>query len=89
MILARCHVTALKARIGQGGRIVIPVQYRRAMGMAPGDEVVLLLGADGIRIVTSQQAVRRVQALVRQYVSRGRTLSEELSKERRTEMARE
>ncbi len=79
----------VRTRIGQGGRIVIPAQYRRAMGVAPGDEVVLALEADGVRIATRQQAVRRAQALVRRYIPQGRSLSTELLRERRVEAARE
>ncbi len=79
----------IRTRIGRGGRVVIPAQYRRAMGVAPGDEVILVLEADGVRIVTHQQAVRRAQALVRRYVPEGRSLSEELLRERRVEAARE
>ena len=82
-------MTELMTKIGRGGRIVIPAQYRRAMGVAPGDEVILVLEAEGIRIVTRQQAVRRSQAVVRRYVQEGRSLSEELLRERRAEAARE
>ncbi len=79
----------LRTRIGRGGRIVIPAQYRRAMGVAPGDEVILVLEAEGIRIVTRQQAMKQAQAMVRRYVPQGRSLSEELIQERRREAAHE
>ncbi len=82
-------MTEHTTKIGRGGRIVIPAQYRRAMGVAPGDEVILVLETDGIRIVTRQQALRRAQAVVRRYVPEGRSLSEELLRERRAEAARE
>lgn len=77
----------VKTKLGAGGRIVIPAGYRKALGVKPGDEVLLLLEEDGIRIVTARQAIRRAQALVRRYIPEGRTLSKELIRERREESA--
>ena len=77
----------VKTTIGEGGRIVIPAEYRRVLGLKPGDEVVLVLGEGEVRLITPQGAVRQAQALVRRYVSRGRRLSEELIQERREEAA--
>lgn len=79
----------IRTHIDEGGRIVVPAVFRKALGLAPGDEVVLSLVDDGIRITTMQQAVRQAQALVRQYVPEGRSLSAELIEERRREAARE
>lgn len=78
-----------RTRIGDGGRLVIPARYRRALGVAPGDEVILVLEPEGVRIVTRQQAVKRAQAMVRRYIPKGRSLSAELLQERRAEAARE
>jgi len=77
-----------KTRIGEGGRLVIPARYRRALGLKPGDEVVLLLEERQIRIVSLRQAIEQAQSLVRQYIPEGRSLSEELIQERREEAAR-
>ena len=78
----------VKTRIGAGGRIVIPAGYRKALGVRPGDEVLLLLEEDEIRIVTARQAIQRAQALVRRHIPEGRSLSKELIRERREESAR-
>ena len=67
--------------------MVIPAAYRKAMGIKPGDEVLLTLEDGEIRVVSTRQAVTRAQALVRRYIPRGRNLSEELIKERREEAA--
>ena len=72
--------------IDKGGRLVIPSTYRKVLGLKPGDEVLLILEDDEIRIVTKCQAIKRVQELVRRYVPEGRSLSEELIKERREEV---
>jgi AbrB family looped-hinge helix DNA binding protein len=78
-----------KTRIGKGGRIVIPSRYRRAIGAGEGDEVILSLEENGLRILTPQQAVRQAQELVRRYVPAGRSLARELLEERRREAERE
>ncbi len=75
--------------IGEGGRLVIPSEYRKALGIKPGDEVLLLLDDGEIRIVSKNQALKRVQEKVRRYVPEGRSLSEELIKERKEEADRE
>ena len=78
-----------KTKLGKGGRVVIPVEYRRELGVEPGDEIILHLDEEGLRLYTPAQAVARAQALVRRYVPEERSLSEELVSERRGESARE
>ena len=73
--------------IGKGGRIVIPAQYRKALGIKPGDELILALEDMGIRLFTRREAIKGAQALVRQYIPLGRNLSLELIEERRVEAA--
>lgn len=71
--------------MSEGGRVVIPARYRRALGLKPGDKVVLALEEDELRLFTPGQAIQRAQALVRRYVPEGRSLAEELMEERRRE----
>ena len=78
----------MKTKIREGGRLVIPAEYRKALGLKPRDEVLLSLEDGEIRVVSTRQAVARAQTLVRHYVPKGRSLSEELIKERREETAR-
>jgi AbrB family looped-hinge helix DNA binding protein len=78
-------MTAKKTRIGPGGRIVIPAAYRKAMGVGPGDEVLLSLDSGQLRILSPREALRRAQSIVRRHVAAGRRLSDELIKERRAE----
>ncbi|MCD6567336.1 MAG: AbrB/MazE/SpoVT family DNA-binding domain-containing protein [Dehalococcoidia bacterium] len=78
----------MKTKIHEGGRLVIPATYRKALGLKPGDEVLLVLEDGEIRLVSMRQAVARAQTLLRRYIPKGRSLSEELIKERREEAAR-
>jgi bifunctional DNA-binding transcriptional regulator/antitoxin component of YhaV-PrlF toxin-antitoxin module len=73
------------AKLGEGGRLVIPVEYRKALGVETGDELVLALEDDTLRVFTPREGIRRAQALVRSYIPEGRRLSEELIQERRKE----
>lgn len=81
-------MTEVKAKLGEGGRVVIPAAYRKALGLKPGDEVVIVLDEGQIRVFTPHQATKQAQELVRRYISKGRSLSEELLQERREEAAR-
>ncbi len=74
-----------RARIGEGGRLVIPAAHRKALGLNPGDEVILILENEELRLMTQETAIRQAQDLVRQYVPRERSLVEELIRERRGE----
>ena len=81
-------VNDIKTKIAEGGRLVIPARYRKALGLKAGDEVVLVLQDDEIRVVSARRAIARAQALVRRYVPKQRSLSEELIRERKEEAAR-
>lgn len=82
--------TAVTVKVGPNGRIVLPAEIRRKMGVAPGDIVVLEYRKNGtLQIVSRREAVRQAQALVRKFVGKDRRLSQELSDERRKEAARD
>jgi AbrB family looped-hinge helix DNA binding protein len=76
------------ARVGRSGRLVIPADVRRALGLEPGTEVVLRVDEDGLHLQSRQQALARAQALVRRHVPRSRRLVSELLAERRREARR-
>lgn len=79
----------VRARIGQGGRLVIPAAQRKALALKVGDEVVLRVEDEELRVMSLDQAIRRAQRAVRKYLPKGARLSEELIAERRAEAARE
>ncbi len=82
-------MNSIKTKIGQGGRVVVPAKYRRALDLKPGDDVILVLDDGEVRITTVKKAIRRAQQIVRRYVPEDRDLVSELIKERREEAARE
>ena len=78
-------MTQTRTKLTEGGRIVIPSEYRQALGLQIGDEVILRLEDGEVRIFTPEQAIKHAQELVRRFIPEGRSLSDELIAERRTE----
>jgi len=76
-------------RVTEGGRIVIPAQFRRALGLRPGDEVIMQLEDGEIRLYTLQHAIKRAQQIVRAHVPANISLADELIQDRRAEAHRE
>ena len=70
--------------LAKGGRVVIPAEYRKALRLSVGDEVVMYLEEDEIKVVPRRLALRRAQALVRKYAG-SRSVTDELLEERRKE----
>ena len=78
-----------KVRIGEGGRVVIPSEFRKAMGLSVGDELIVTLDEGELRMHTRLAGIRRAQEIVRQHIPADRSLVDELLAERRAEAARE
>jgi AbrB family looped-hinge helix DNA binding protein len=79
----------IHSTIAEGGRIVIPADYRRALGLKVGDEVILRIADGEVHILTRRQAIKKAQALVRKHVPERKSLVRELIRERRGEAANE
>jgi AbrB family looped-hinge helix DNA binding protein len=77
----------VRARIGAGGRIVIPANLRRALGVGVGDELLLRVEDGELRAATRRAALNKAQAIVRRFVPDGVLLSDELIADRRREAA--
>jgi AbrB family looped-hinge helix DNA binding protein len=77
------------ARVNENGRVVIPAAYRKALGIKAGDEVILRMEDDELRITTMRRRLERAQRRVRQYVEPGVSLADELIAERREAAKRE
>jgi AbrB family looped-hinge helix DNA binding protein len=82
-------MAGISTRIAQGGRLVIPAEYRRALGLKEGDEVILRLVDSELRITGRSAAVRKAQEAIRKHVPEGTSLVQALIEERRREGARE
>lgn len=76
-------------RINQNGRVVIPASFRKALGLHPGDPLVLRIENNELRITTLRQRLAKAQQLVRKRVPANRSLVDELIAERREASRRE
>ena len=70
-------------RVNQNGRVVIPAPFRKRLGIHPGEEVVLRIENDELRITTVKRNIERAQRLVRKHVKPHTSLVDELIRERR------
>lgn len=82
-------MSGISTKIAEGGRLVIPAEHRRRLGLEIGDEVIVRVEDGELRILTRGEAVRRAQEKVRRHVKGSRSLVDELSAERRAESKRE
>ena len=81
----------VKGKLVEGGRLIVPAAFRRAMGVAKGDMVVMELHGDELRVRPARSALRRIQESLRPLApGPGELLvSDELIEERRREAARD
>lgn len=80
----------ITTRIANGGRVVIPAEYRRILGLNEGDEVTLTLVDGEVRLIPRLQSLRRAQAIVARYAAGDDgNWADELIAERQAEAARD
>jgi AbrB family looped-hinge helix DNA binding protein len=79
---------AVRVKLNEGGRIVIPAEYRRELGLEEGDMLIVERDGDGLHIRSALAALERAQALFLAHVPPGTgSLADELIAERRAENA--
>jgi AbrB family looped-hinge helix DNA binding protein len=78
-----------RMRINENGRVVIPAEFRKRLGIRAGDELELRVEDQELRISTLRRNIERAQKLLRKQVKPGRSLVDELIAERRQAARRE
>lgn len=68
----------VRVRVNENGRVIIPVAFRKALGIEAGDEVVLRIQDDELRITTQQRRIQRAQSRARRYLRPDASLVDEL-----------
>ena len=87
-----CHnspVNAIPVTVGPKGRVVVPAQIRRQLGIDEGTELMARVEGDGLVLEPRSAAIDRLQTLVRAAVPEDVSLVDELIAERRAEARRE
>ncbi len=64
--------TSTRARVDKQGRLVIPAEMRRQMGIDEGGVVTLRLDGEELRVSSNRAGIRRAQAIAAKY-AQGRT----------------
>lgn len=78
-----------RVRLGSSGQVVLPYAVLKGLGLKEGDTLIATVDDGEIRLMTIPTAVRKAQAIVRQYVPAGVSLVDELLQDRRREVERE
>ncbi|MEF3168220.1 MAG: AbrB/MazE/SpoVT family DNA-binding domain-containing protein [Deltaproteobacteria bacterium] len=81
----------IQAKMSEGGRVVVPAEIRKALGIKEGDIVLWELTEGEAKLTTRRQQLHRVRTLIRQYCPKreGQSVVDDLLAERRAEVARE
>jgi AbrB family looped-hinge helix DNA binding protein len=73
----------IKSKVDQAGRILIPASYRQLLHLIPGQDVVLQMEEDGLRIRSFKESAKHARDLVKQYNSKDQDLVELLFQARK------
>jgi AbrB family looped-hinge helix DNA binding protein len=73
------------SKLEANGRVVLPAEYRRALGLKPGDPIVVSLEGDAIRLHALKRELAETQRYFRQFGDPDELWSESLIRDRRTE----
>jgi antitoxin PrlF len=82
-------MSAHRGRMVSGGRIQVPAEVRRILGIADGDPLIMEVVDDELRIRSHRASIQRIQAMVRAFVPAGVSLADELIADRRREAENE
>ena len=80
---------AVSVKVSKTGRMHLPAEVRRALGLKGETKVILTIDDDAVRLRTPAQTLEHIRSLARPYKPKGRLASEELILERRAEARRE
>jgi antitoxin PrlF len=72
-------------RLAENGRLVVPLELRRAAGLENGGPIMARIENGQIILESIGTAVTRAQAMARRYGDPNRSLADELIAERRAE----
>ena len=76
-------VEEVRLRLAENGRVVIPVEVRRDLGVESGGEIILERQKNGYRLTTRRQRIEEAQRYLRRHIKPGISLVDELIAERR------
>jgi AbrB family looped-hinge helix DNA binding protein len=63
---------SIRATVSESGRISLPAEFRKALGLERGGSVVVELSDHEIRIRTPAEGLRRAQKIIRELLPKGK-----------------
>lgn len=69
----------------ENGRVVLPADLRKSLGLSKGDKVLIEAEGDEIRLTTARIRRKRAQAIARKYARPGVSVVDEFLAEKRIE----
>jgi len=82
-------MTNIRTKVTQGGRIVIPAEFRKQLGIEIGQDVNLSVEDGSLKVSSQREGILKAQKLFRKFVPNGISVVEELIAERRREAENE
>ena len=82
-------MNAQRGRIVSGGRVQVPADMRRALGVSDGDLIVMRVVDGELRVRPARDVLDVIQARLRRYIPESVVLSEELITDRHEAADRE
>lgn len=76
-------------RLVSGGRLQLPADVRRQLGLADGDQVVMQVIDGELHVRPRRDVLKRIQAMLRPYAPATGSVADELIADRRAEAARD
>ena len=78
-----------KGRLVSGGRLQLPADVRRELGLADGDQVVMQVVDGELHVRPRRDVLKRIQTMLRPYAPESGSVADELIADRRAEAARD
>jgi AbrB family looped-hinge helix DNA binding protein len=76
----------IKSRLDGAGRLVIPTPYRKALHLKPGEEVMITLDNNEIRVCSFKEAAIKARDIIAAYNNENVDLMEILFKQRKEDL---
>lgn len=85
-------MNAVRSKLGEGGRVIIPANFRQMLHLAKGDDIILHCDNNVISITTPNQALYKLQEKLKHHATNtgeSFSLADELIECRRAEVKSE
>ena len=78
-------MTAVRIKMGTNGRLVVPAKLRKEIGLSDGRAILLETVGGELRVRPMEDVLQHARDRLRTFLGDGKSLSEELIRDRRAE----